>query len=74
MSIQEEIDNAIVQQGYNITQLETNGYILTNGIMCSFGGLILLKHLQHVYCDNLTDEQAENVIHMRHALLQLNYD
>lgn len=65
----EEINNAIVEQGYAITQLETNGYILTNGMMCAFSGLILLKHMRHVYCDKLTDEQAENVLHMFHKLV-----
>lgn len=69
MTTQEEIDTAIVKGAYDITQLETNGYILTNGIMCEFNGLILLKHMRHVYCDKLSDPQAENVMHMYHKLV-----
>lgn len=65
----EKIDKAVVEQGANIAELENNGFILSNNGLCKYNALIILKHMTYVYCDNLTDAQAEKVINMYNNLV-----
>ena len=38
-------------------------------MLCEYHTLVILMHMQYVYCDDLTDKQAENVSEMYNRLI-----
>jgi hypothetical protein len=65
----EKVKQTVVDNGANIAQLEDNGFVLTDGMLCEYHTLVILMHMQYVYCDDLTDKQAENVSEMYNRLI-----
>ena len=65
----EKVKQTVVDNGANIAQLEDNGFVLTDGMLCKYHALVILMHMQYVYCDDLTDKQAENVSEMYNRLI-----
>lgn len=65
----EKVKQAIIADGVNIATLENNGFVLTDGMLCDYHVLLILYHMRNVYCDDLTDEQAENVSEMYNRLI-----
>ena len=64
-----KVNQAVIDKGYGITQLESEGYVLSTKTLCEFNSLVLLKHLINIYCDDLTDKQAENVKSLYNLLI-----
>ena len=65
----EKVKQTVIADGVNIATLEDNGFVLTNGMLCDYHVLLILYHMRNVYCDDLTDEQAENVSEMYNRLI-----
>lgn len=65
----EKVKQTVVDNGANIAQLEDNGFVLTDGMLCEYHTLVILMHMQYVYRDDLTDKQAENVSEMYNRLI-----
>lgn len=65
----EKVKQTVVDNGANIAQLEDNGFVLTDGMLCEYHTLVILMHMQYVYCDDLIDKQAENVSEMYNRLI-----
>lgn len=65
----EKVKQTVVDNGANIAQLEDNGFVLTDGMLCEYHTLVILMHMQYVYYDDLTDKQAENVSEMYNRLI-----
>lgn len=65
----EKVKQTVIENGVNIATLEDNGFVLTDGMLCDYHVLLILYHMRNVYCDDLTDEQAENVSEMYNRLI-----
>lgn len=65
----EKVKQTVIDNGVNIATLEDNGFVLTDGMLCDYHVLLILYHMRNVYCDDLTDEQAENVSEMYNRLI-----
>lgn len=65
----EKVKETVINNGANIATLENNGFVLTDGMLCDYHILLILHHMRNVYCDDLTDEQAENVSEMYNRLI-----
>lgn len=65
----EKVKQTVIDNGVAIATLEDNGFVLTDNMLCDYHILVILMHMQNVYYDDLTDEQAENVSEMYNRLI-----
>lgn len=65
-----KVTETFIDKGVNITNLENNGFVLNNNMLCDYNTLNILRHTQYVYCKELlTEEQSEKVIELYNKLM-----